>query len=129
MWLPPGVSPIALFLRLLLAGLVYHVGSVYIGVQFFIRYSIQTTRERMFARDLRATFHSEYRDTILPSTISRARDICASNSRSERLCEDGQRLGALILEPMRRNLRENREMLEEIVQAWTVSSADAGTGD
>lgn len=118
-----------MFLRFLLAGLVYHVGSVYIGVQFFIRYSAQTSRERMFARDLRATFHGEYRDTILPATISRARDICASNGRSERLCEDGQRLGALILEPMRRNLRENREMLEEIVQAWTASSADSGTGD
>ena len=125
---PPGVSPTLLFLKFLFLELTYHVSCVYVGVKIFIDLSVETSLDRHFARDLRSTFHGEFRDAIGPEAIDRAMYICAANRRSELLFSEGRSLASFILKPMHRNLRENREMIEEAVRAWREYSASKEAG-
>ena len=122
MWIPPGVSPTVWFLKYLLMELTYHAASLYVGVKVFMDLAWETASDRHFARDLRASVHGEFRDTVSPKAIERAMYICASNRRSELLFTEGRTL-PFMLKPMRRNQRENREMIEEAVRTWRESSA------
>lgn len=123
MWFPPGVSPTLLFLKFLFLELTYYVSSVYVGVKIFIDLSAQTSLDRHFARDIWATAHSDFLDSISPKAIDRAKYICDSNRRSEELFSEGRSVAGFILKPMHRNLRENREMIEESVRIWREYSA------
>lgn len=120
---PPGVSPTLLFLKLFLLQVRYYVSSVYVGVKIFLDLAVETSLDRHFARDLRASVHGGFRDTITPKAIERARYICELNRRSERLFAEGRSVAGFILKPMHRNLRENREMIEESVRTWRESPA------
>lgn len=111
-----------LFLKFMLMELTYHVASLYVGVKVFVDLAVETSMDRHFARDLRASVHGEFRDTVSRAAIDRAMYICASNRRSELLFTEGRTL-PFILKPMRRNQRENREMIEQAIRTWRESSA------
>lgn len=115
---PRGVGPNALLLKLVLLEFMYQTASIYYGVVIFISMSVWTSDDRKLARDMQASLRGEFREGLPPSVINKATTICAQIRRTELRFEGRNRMMNLILEPMRRNLVENREMLEDAIETW-----------
>lgn len=125
---PRGVGPSVILLKLLLLEFMYQTASLYYGVVIFASMAVWTSDDRKLARDMQAALRCEISEGLPPSVINNATKICAQIRRSELRFEGRNRMMNLILEPMRRNLVENREMLEDAVQTWRARSVAEAAG-
>lgn len=87
--------------------------SVRLGISMFCRYTLYSAEERSLARDMRASVHGELRDRISDEAIERLDSLCATWRRSTRLWDEASPVIRFIVEPVRRNLVENCEILED----------------
>ena len=117
------VSRTGLVLKMAVLRLRYFVSSFFLGVETFVGMAMLTSEARKLARDMRAALHGELRETLSPYTINRLANLCVTMKTSEARCQKTHGVARLMLEPMVRNIRENREMMEEVVRTWRESSA------
>lgn len=78
----------------------------------------------MLARDMRASMYGDLRDQITEGTVRRINRMCATWRRGIRVCDKANSVIRFIAEPVRRNMIENCEMLEDVA-ARLNQAADA----
>lgn len=106
----------------------YFFASVWMGVEMFFDYAPLTAEGRKLAQDMRASMHGELRDQITVNTVHRLDNLCASIRRGDEKWEKANSIARFIIKPMRRNMVENCEMLEDVV-ARLKQAADAEPSD
>ena len=120
----PDPNRIFLHLRIAAAGIEYFFSSVWLGIEIFYHYTLLSAEGRMLAQDMRASLYGELRDQITDQTVHRINRMCASWRRGTRVCDKANSVIRFIVEPVRRNLVENCEMLEDVA-ARLNQAADA----
>lgn len=90
----------------------------------FFRYALLSAEGRKLALDMRVSVYRELRDQVSEDTVRRVDRLLAIMRKGARTWERANPVTQFIVEPVRRNMAENCEMLEELA-AKLKQAADA----
>lgn len=90
----------------------------------FFRYALLSAEGRKLALDMRASVYRELRDKVTEDTVHRVDRLLAIMRKGARRLDRASPVTQFIVEPVRRNMAENCEMLEELA-AKVKQAADA----
>lgn len=120
----PGPVRILLHLRLALVMVRYFFSCVWLGIEMFYHYALLSAEGRKLVQDLRVSVYGELRDQVKEDTVRRVDRLLATMRKGARKWEKASPVTQFIVEPVRRNMAENCEMLEELA-AKLKQAADA----
>lgn len=110
----PDPGNIIWHLRFAALRIKHFFSSVRFGISMYCRYTLYSAEERSLARDMRASLYGDLRDRISDEAIERLGGLCATWRRATRVWDEADPVIRFIVEPARRNMVENCEMLEDV---------------
>lgn len=109
----PDPIRIILHLRIAVLKVEYFFSSVWLGVLSFYKFAAHAAEGRRLAQDLCAMMHGELRDEVTEETVRRLDELHASMRSGAQTWDEANPVIRFIVEPVRRSLVENCEILED----------------